>query len=350
MSVKRVLVFRALMLGDLLCATPALRALRAALPGAQVTLVTLPSQRAFAERLPTVDQVVDFVGWTGLPELPEPPAPVMLDFVRSLRRMRFDLALQLHGSGGVVNALVAAFGARRTAGFAAPGVWVPPGDAASFAAWPEHGSEVERLLALTDHLGFARQGTQLDFPLNADDEAAAAPLLRALGDSPFALLHPGSQWPSRRWPPARFAAVGDALCAAGLTVVLTGTAREAPLTRAVAAAMHAPALDAAGLTSLGSLGVLVRRARVVVCNDTGLSHVAAALGTPSVVVASGSDVSRWAPADATRHPVLWADAPCRPCAHPECPLEGHPCASAIAADDVAQHALAQLRRMEPSHG
>lgn len=342
MGVRRVVVFRALMLGDLLCATPALRALRAALPGAQVTLVTLPAQRAFAERLPTVDHVVDFAGWPGLPELPAPAPPAMLDFVRELRRHRFDLALQLHGRGEIVNELVAAFGARRTAGFSAPGVWVPPGDAASFAAWPEQGPETERLLALTDHLGFARQGLQLDFPLTADDEAAAAPLLRALGDAPFALLHPGAQWASRRWPPARFAAVGDALVASGLTVVLTGTAREAPLTRAVAAAMHAPAFDAAGLTGLGALGVLVRRARLVVCNDTGLSHVAAALGTPSVVVASGSDVARWAPADGARHPVLWADAPCRPCAHAECPLEGHPCATAVAADDVVRRALAQI--------
>lgn len=354
MAPRRVVVFRALMLGDLLCATPALRALRAALPQAQVTLVTLPSQRGFAERLATVDHVVDFPGWPGLPERPAPTPAQMLGFVRDLRRQRFDLALQLHGSGTVVNELVAAFGARRTAGFAGPGAWVPPGNARDFAAWPETGSEVERLLALTDHLGFARQGTQLDFPLGPADEAAAAPLRQALGGGAYALLHPGSQWPSRRWPAARFAAVGQALVGAGLRVVLTGSAHEAPLTRAVAAAMGAPAFDAAGLTTLGTLGALVRGARVVVCNDTGVSHVAAALGTPSVVVASGSEVARWAPAAARRHPVLWAALPCRPCAHPECPLPGHPCASGVPAAEVARTALAQaaLRAAAPEtpHG
>ena len=74
---------------------------------------------------------------------------------------------------------------------------------------------------------------------------------------------------------------------------------------------------------------------MLVCNDTGVSHVAAALRVPSVVVACGSEVSRWAPADAALHRVLAKPAPCRPCAHAECPV-GHGCALALTVEEVVQ--------------
>src|SRR5690606_20860989 len=103
-----------------------------------------------------------------------------------------------------------------------------------------------------------------------------------------------------------------------------------------------PAVDLTGATSLGVLAALVARCRLVVSNDTGMSHVAAAVQTPSVVVASGSDVNRWAPLDRGRDTVLWHDMPCRPCAHHECPYPGHPCAQNVAPDDVARHAYKKL--------
>jgi ADP-heptose:LPS heptosyltransferase len=77
----------------------------------------------------------------------------------------------------------------------------------------------------------------------------------------------------------------------------------------------------------------VAKARLVVCNDTGISHVAAALRTPSVVVASGSDPRRWAPLNRELHRVLWHDVPCRPCAYAECPT-GHECALGVTVRDV----------------
>ena len=127
--------------------------------------------------------------------------------------------------------------------------------------------------------------------------------------------------------------MGDALAAEGLRLVLTGTAAEASLTARVQRAMREPALDLTGRTTLGVLGALIARARLLVCNDTGVSHLAAALGTPSVVVACGSDPRRWAPLNRELHRVLAAEVPCRPCAHRECPI-GHPCAIRVSAGDV----------------
>lgn len=342
-AAPRVAVFRALMLGDLLCATPALRALRAALPKARIALIGLAGTRELARRLPSVDEFIAFPGWPGLPEQGA-DVPCALAFVAAMRDQGFDLALQCHGSGRIVNPLVAAFGARLNGGFAEPGAWRPDADADRYLQWPARGSEVERLLALTDHLGCPRQGTQLDFPLRSADRERAARLRAGRAGSPggrYAVVHAGAQWASRRWPAERFGAVADSLCEQGLAVVLTGTAGEAALTQCVAAAMHHPALDLAGLTDLWTLGALVEGAELVVCNDTGVSHVAAALGTPSVVVANGSEVARWAPADAARHRVLWHDLPCRPCSDPVCP-HGQACALAVPVDGVARAAAAAL--------
>ncbi len=338
-EIRRVLVFRALMLGDWLCATPALRALRAAMPHAHLVVCGLEGSAELARRLPGVDEFVPFPGHPALPE--KRPAPGDLGrFIQRMRRYRFDLVLQMHGSGDIVNALLAQLGARAVAGFALPGtergldLAVP---------WPHRGAEPERCLALTDALGASRDGLQLDFPLfDADRDAAARLRVEAGIYGRYALLHPGSQLPSRRWWPERFALVADALASRGVTVIITGSTAETPLAIAVRAASRHPLIDLTGRTpSLWSLGALVESAALVVTNDTGISHVAAALHTPSVVVASGSDVSRWAPLNRELHRVHWHETECRPCAHAVCPT-AHECAAGVAPPAVVATALALL--------
>jgi ADP-heptose:LPS heptosyltransferase len=115
-------------------------------------------------------------------------------------------------------------------------------------------------------------------------------------------VHPGGR-SARRWPPACFAAVGDALAARGYRIVITGVEDERETARAVARGMLERPLDLTGRTSLGAVAALVARARLLVSNDTGISHLAAAVGTPSVVVYTTSDPRRWAPLDRRRHRV-----------------------------------------------
>jgi ADP-heptose:LPS heptosyltransferase len=171
--------------------------------------------------------------------------------------------------------------------------------------------------------------------LRADDHRAAERLLRAFAIDPAraVIVHPGAQWPSRRWPLDRFAQVADAVYEAGFKVIITGTGTEVALADAVRERMRHPAVSLAGRTSLGALAALVARVRLVIANDTGVSHVAAALRTPSVIVASGSDTRRWAPLDHQRHHVLSHDVPCRPCAYRVCPV-GHVCALGVGVEDV----------------
>ena len=336
--IERIAVFRALMLGDMLCTVPALRALRSAFPRASIAWVGLEPTRPMAERLGhLIDQFVAFPGHPQLPEI-KPDVAAYRRFMSAMRSRRFDLALQLHGSGSIVNPIVAGFRARHAAGFFDASAPVPRADRELFRRWPLAGHEALRLLALTDHLGLERRGTALEFPLHDADRRALAerwPAWRSSGR--YVCLHAGAQLASRRWPVERFAAVGKALSAAQRTVVLTGAPGDAPIAAELLRQLDGRAVDLVGATDLGMLGALVERAEAVVCNDTSISHIAAALGTRSVIVSCGADVARWAPLDRARHRVLWHDMACRPCGYRECPI-GHGCALAI----EPPHVLATL--------
>ena len=298
---QRVAVLRALQLGDLLCAVPALRALRSALPEAEIVLIGLPWAKTFVERFDHyLDGFLEFPGYPGLPERP-PQLGQVPAFFAAAQRARFDLALQMHGSGGITNPLTVLLGARCNAGFFVPGQYCP--DERRFLPYPDHEHEVRRHLRLMEFLGVPLQGERMDFPLGEDDDLALRAIAgaRDLPPGEYVCLHPGARDPSRRWPPQRFAVVADALAARGLRVVLTGSADEAKLTQAVAGVMANPALDLAGRTGLGALAALIAGARLLVCNDTGVSHLAAALRVPSVVIYTASDPDRWAPLDCERH-------------------------------------------------
>jgi ADP-heptose:LPS heptosyltransferase len=291
-------------LGDLLCAVPALRAVRSAHPGAQVTLVGLPSASWFVLRYPElVDDLLEVDGVPGLLEVTA-DAGRALAFLHRAQERRFDLALQLHGSGTTTNPLLTMLGARHQVTAHRPGEWIPPGTS---VAYPDDQPEIARLLAVTSAAACPPKGMHIDLPVRSAEDGIAGALLAEAGlaAGTFACIHPGASRPERRWSPARFAAAADHLAGQGLPVVLTGAAGERPLVREVAGRMrtrtHQRVVDLAGRTSIGVLGALYRQARLVVTNDTGASHVAAAVRAPSVVVFGSPEPDRWAPLDAERH-------------------------------------------------
>src|SRR3954467_15618311 len=199
----------------MLCAVPALRALRRALPDATIALIGLPWAATFAARFAAyVDEFIEFPGFHGLPEQEVNDARLE-HFLDDMRDRQFDLAVQLHGSGSFVNDCIAMLGARRSAGFFQPGDLVP--DPTGFMLWPTSRSETRRLLLLMEHLGAPSADDTLEFPLADGDRSSLATALSAtlrvsaLQGASYACVHPGARFPSRRWPAHRFAAVADAL-------------------------------------------------------------------------------------------------------------------------------------------
>ncbi|MCG2586855.1 glycosyltransferase family 9 protein [Massilia sp. TS11] len=306
LPIARLIVFRALHLGDMLCAVPALRALRQALPTAHLSLCGLPWAAQFAERFS--DCIDAFLPFPGDPALPEQAVrtEALAAFYSQVQAQRYDLALQLHGDGAVSNHIVMRFGARHAAGFyPAAGRPTPNWEG---LLYPQHGREPERLLRLAAQLGAAGRDASLAFPLYARDHAelAASGLAAGLRPGHYVCLHAGARSADKCWPPACFAAVADHVAARwSLPIVLTGAANETPLAEAVAARMRSPAQLATGPLSIGAMAALMAGSRLLVANDTGVSHIAAGLRLPSVIVFSKADMARWAPADAERHVCLW---------------------------------------------
>ena len=301
---QTIAVLRALQLGDLLCAVPAWRALRSAHPAAHIALISLPWARDFVSRFHQYfDEFIEFPGYPGLPER-EPLLNRLPQFFAAMQARRFDRVIQMQGNGRIVNGIVFSCGARKTAGFYAAPEACP--DPEFFLPYPEDLPEIRRHIRLMTFLGVPPQGEELEFPLTANDEAAFAGLQEAtvLTRHSYVCVHAGGRRPAHRWAPERFAAVADHLAALGLKIVLTGTEQERPLGNAVTQAMQSRPINLMGRTNLGSLAVLLSRSRMLVSNDTGLSHMAAALQVPSVIVCIGSDPLRWSPLDHRRHHVL----------------------------------------------
>lgn len=307
-DLSSIIVFRALQLGDLLCSIPAIRALRAAYPGAAITLAGLPWARSLTGRFTAYfDSFIHFPGYPGLPEQPVDPA-AFTAFLHEVQNRRYGLALQMQGNGTLVNPLVELFGAAYTAGFCIPTDYSP--DASLFLEYPGALSEIERHLALMNFLGIPSKGTHLEFPLLEKDREEFEQLRLPLKEKQYVCIHPGSRGSWRQWPPEHFAALGDYCASQGMSVVITGTREELPITEAVQQAMREKAICVAGQTSLGAVGMLISQAFALISNCTGVSHMAAAFETPSVVISMDGEPERWGPLNKTLHTTIdWTKQP-----------------------------------------
>lgn len=302
----KIAIVRALPgLGDFLCAVPAFRALRAAFPEAHITIVGLPSIQKLVQRFDYyLDDWLEFPGFPGIPEVPFSPNRTA-SFLDQVKLSQFDLVLQMHGNGSCINPFVFQFEAKFSAGFF-PATHCCP-EPKGFLPYPEEGTEIWRLLHLLEFLGIPCQGAHLEFPLKPLDwqlwSALAETHLRSTQGN-YICIHPGASVGDKCWSLDYFAQVADLLASQGWQIVLTGIESEIMLTCAIAQKMRFPAINLAGQTCLGTLAVLLKNARLLICNDTGVSHLADALETNSVVIFSNSDPQRWAPLNRQKHRIV----------------------------------------------
>jgi ADP-heptose:LPS heptosyltransferase len=334
---RKVALLRASRIGDFLCAVPAFRALRAALPEAEIAIITLPLLCELALRSPYLDRVIPFPGFPGIAEQFF-DARRCLGFLQAVQAERFDLAIQMQGSGVHSNPFTLLLGARATAGFVRAGEGAGRLDAA--LPYPERGHEVSRPLALAAFLGAPARGTATEFPLWPADHAAAETLLREAAP-PLIGLHPSARDAARRWPPERFAATGAALLRRhGGTLVLLGDAEAHATARALRAALPADLArrcrDLTGATTLPVLGAVIARLAALVTNDSGPAHIAYALGAPTITIFGGSNPEAYGPPHAGPFRVVLRDVPCRPAGSLPCAscAYDHRCLTGVAVADV----------------
>jgi ADP-heptose:LPS heptosyltransferase len=301
-NIKSILIFRALQLGDLLCSVPAFRALRRTFPTAHIAIAGLPWMKMFVERFPDYfDEFIWFPGYPGLPEQELNPKATAL-FLQQVIDRKFDLALQMQGNGSIVNPMVELFGATYTAGFFKKNDYSPNEE--FFLEYPEGISEIHRHLALMKHIGIEPAGDYLEFPVTEKDALDLNDSLLDLNGSPYICVHPGSRGAYRRWPVQYFAKLADDCSAKGYRAVLTGTREELDIVESVAANMQTEPVIAAGRTSLGAVGALLKNASGLISNCTGVSHIASALKTKSVVISMDGEPERWGPLNKELHVMI----------------------------------------------
>ena len=276
--IDRLLVLRALGLGDFLTGVPALRALRRAFPDAELVLAAPRALEPLVALTGAVDRLLDTSGLQSPPWAGPPP----------------DLAVNLHGKGPQSHRLLAGLSPRRLVAFGSPEA------GHDGPAWTADEHEVRRWCRL------------LEESLGIRADPGDLRLARPGGPAPApgaVVVHPGAAFPARRWPPELFAEVARWAAGRHLPVVVTGGPEESDVADAVRReAGLPPAALLAGRTDLAALAAQVAEARLVVCGDTGVAHLASAFATPSVVLFGPMPPERWGPPPTGRHVVLWHGA------------------------------------------
>ncbi|MEU5699170.1 glycosyltransferase family 9 protein [Streptomyces aurantiacus] len=322
-SRPRLLILRALGLGDLLAGVPALRGVRRTFPGHEIVLAAPAALRDAALATGTVDTlfpaqapgrgVPSLDGWRGTPP---------------------DLAIDLHGNGPESHDALAALEPRRLLSYARP-----DGSAAPAPVWRRDEHERERWCRFLRAYG-----------IDADPGDVRLPPPSGPSPAPGAVVvHPGAEAPARRWPARRYAAVVRRLRAAGRRVVVTGGPGEEELTGYVADSCGLGDADVlAGGLPFAELSALVAGAACLLSGDTGPAHLAVAHGTPSVTLFGPVAPHLWGPPPGPRHVALWH--PGRPGDPPGDPhgREPDPSLLRIGTAEVAAAVLAHTERPERS--
>ena len=323
-EVRRIAVLRANAIGDLVFALPALDALRAAYPRAEIVLLGLPWHAdLWRDRPGPIDRVEVIPIYPPIrEEMGREVDPADQErFFAAMAAERFDLAIQMYGGGRNSNPFVLRLGARVTAGLRTP-------DAAPLDRWLPYvyyQPEVHRYLEVMALVGAQPVTFEPRLRVLPGDRDESYEVIPEAGP-PLVALHPGAGDPRRHWSTAGFAAVGDALAQAGArVVVVAGRAEERPLVEAVIGGMRAPAQDLGKGISLRGLAGLLSRCAVVVGNDSGPLHLAHAVGTRTVGIYWAGNVITAGPFTRSRHrlaiswrltcPVCGADTTQTPCPH-----------------------------------
>ena len=353
-GVRSIVVIKPCCLGDLLLATPALAALRAAYPHAAIALAVSTWARPAVENNPDVDTIVDCENSTG-PYWRRWSASRRLS--ETLRAGAYDLAIVLDRS------LFASLSARR-AGIPLR-VGIDSGgrgfSLTTRVPWTQVRHETDLYLdvvrAAGAPVGVAAQPLYHPAPVHRTFAARVFEEWALQDRGPVVVIHPGGgsnpgmTLAAKRWPATRYAALADRLAdSIGAQVVIVGHAEDAPVARQLHMAMQHQALDLVGQTSFGQLAAVIERSDLYIGNDAGATHLAAAVGTPVVAIFGPTNPAVYGPRAAAGVALFHADA---------CPMRerralgavracpGCQCVKGVTVDEVRAAAVRVLQAQVP---
>jgi len=308
-EVRRVLVVRLRSIGDTVLATPSLHALHRFLPDARIDVLLEDWVAPLLDGSPDVDRVIT---------VKRHDTSSRLRIVQGLRAARYDVAFNLHG-GSTAALLTRASGARHRVGYQSyryARLHNYSAPAASELWRREKTHSVEQQLALLGWTGVPvtdRPPTHLNVTIEAERS-----IMQRLRDAhlregeSFALIHPAAAFDSKQWAAENFARVVEHLHARGLSAVAIVAPGEESVIKNINDNTRAPLVALTNL-ALPEVTALAARSRLFVGNDSGIAHIAAAVGTPSVVIFGSSNVAHWRPWTNAPAEVVREEMPCAPC-------------------------------------
>jgi heptosyltransferase III len=322
-----ILVIKLRYIGDVLLATPVLRALRERFPDAQLTMAVNRGTEDVLKWNPDLNEIL-VVERSGL--------AAQFTFLQAVRRKGFDCVIDLtDGDRSAVLARCSAAPVRiglneehRWRGLLYTTV-VQPGTEAMHRV--EHDLEAVR------PLGIQPKARPLVLRMSPQDDEAAARLLKEMtGGSAerLVMLQPGARYWFKAWPPERFAELAGRLAEQhGCQILIGGDAKERDLAESIRAKSRAPVVSLAGRLTLLQYAAVLKRCALFVGNDNGPMHMAAALGVPVVALFGPSNPAEWGPRGA-RTEVLYKGLDCRRCFHPTCTRGEESCMKQITVEEV----------------
>ena len=308
-QVRRVLIVRLRSIGDTVLTTPSLFALRRFLPGAQIDILLEDWVAPVLEGFAHINNIIT---------LERGSTSSRARAARRIRAARYDVVYNLHG-GTTATLLTRASGARHRVGYAHYQYGrlhnhLAPSSALLWGRTKTH--SVEQQLALLGWTGVPvsdRPPTHL-----AATEAAAATISAKLGaaglteSASFAVVHPAAAFDTKRWATENFARVVECLADRELATVAITAPNETEIVADLKEHSSVPVISFTDL-SLPEVSALAARARLFVGNDSGIAHIAAAVGAPSVVIFGSSNVAHWRPWATAPAEVVLEEMECQPC-------------------------------------
>lgn len=313
-----------LYLGDLMFATPFFTELRKNFPEARIDLIVNSAFHSIMEANPYSDNVYAYnKKWT---------LKQSIEFARQLSRNKYDLGINIHGSwrSTIILKLInpsytIGYGSKAQGLFLNKRLIQPQNQHmvdAYLQVLREMNLKVEASLPhleIKDTIRDQINKKLINWGISSKDKLIA--------------LNTGGTWPTKRWTTKGFAHLGDILNRNYGKVILVGSSGDLPLVEEIVKLMETKPLIATGKTSLNELAALLARCNLVISNDSGPVHVAAAVGTPTITIFGPSDDVKYHPLGA-QHKIIKTTIDCRPCGKHQCPLKHHRCMTEIGVDKI----------------
>jgi heptosyltransferase-2 len=341
-NLEKILIRGPNWVGDAVLAIPAMKAMRARFPDTEITLLVRPWVAGLFTSVPFVDKV-----WSET----KPSGPGdWIRITRDIRRRRFDLGLLLPNS--FESALMMFMGGvPQRIGYATDGrQWILT-NAVTTAPEPRH--QVQYYLDLVKTLSATADRPSIEIEATGEERDTARRLLAAEGiprTAPFLVLNPGAAYGSaKRWHEDRFASAADNLAVElGLNVAIIGSETERAVASRISERMTQATAVLSGRTSLETLIGVLAESSLMITNDSGPMHIAAALGVPTVAIFGSTDEKVTGPYGLCTR-IVKQVVECSPCLLRECPID-HRCMERIRVDDVCQAARELLKEIRGQTG